>query len=89
MKPPQEPTANHLLAATPGAGLFNSRSFTMMTFLELRALAPTGIDAGSIASASASASAMPTPPGDELRCNFGSVAVKSHRRVGFTVRGAR
>jgi hypothetical protein len=32
---------------------------------------------------------MPTPPGDELRCNFGSVAVKSRRRVGFTVRGAR
>jgi hypothetical protein len=28
-------------------------------------------------------------PGAELRCNFGSVAVKPHLRVGITVRGAR
>ena len=62
----------------------------MMTSPDLRDLAPTGLDAGCIASASASAFASPnsTPPGEEPLCNFGSVAVKSDLGARITARGA-
>jgi hypothetical protein len=59
----------------------------MMTFPDLRDLAPTGIAAGCIASAFASPNS--TLPREEYLCNFGSVAVKSDLRARMTVRGAR
>jgi hypothetical protein len=58
----------------------------MMTFPDLRNPAPTGLDAGCIASAFASPNS--TLPGEETLCNFGSVAVKSDLRAGITARGA-
>lgn len=59
----------------------------MMTFPDLRAAAPTGSDAGCIASAFASPN--PTLPGEKSLRNIGSVAVKSDPRAGITARGAR
>jgi hypothetical protein len=58
----------------------------MMTFPDLRNPAPTGLDAGCIASAFASPNS--TLPGEEPLCNFGSVAVKSDLGAGITARGA-
>ena len=58
----------------------------MMTLPDLRVLAPTGIAAGCIASAFASPNS--TPPGEELLCNLGSVAVKSDPRARIMARGA-
>ena len=56
----------------------------MMTFLDLRDLAPTGIAAGCVASVSVNA----TLPSEEFVCSFGSAAIKSDLRVGITVGGA-
>lgn len=58
----------------------------MMTFPDLRNPAPTGLDAGCIASAFASPNS--TLPGERFPSNFGSAAVKSDLRAGITARGA-
>ncbi len=59
----------------------------MMTFSALHAAAPTGIDAGCVASVFLTVNS--ELPGAELRCNFGSVAIKSYLHVEITARGAR
>jgi hypothetical protein len=59
----------------------------MMTFPDLRAAAPTGTDAGCIASAPASPNS--PLPSEELLCNLGIVAVKSDPRARIMARGAR
>jgi len=58
----------------------------MMTFLDLRDLAPTGMAAGCVASVSVSVNA--TLPSEEFVCSFGRAAIKSDLRVGITVGGA-